>query len=149
SPVLGDGFRDPAQRHTVNHNVLVIGSSAVADFCQPGRLDQCEALTEHSWRRIELAQLLPVRRMIAGLFFEFARRAFERVLTVGLVADQARWQFEAELAERNAKLLDQDRLTGVDRQHHCRAHAPWAAGVLPAPATLRLDELARPFDLLG
>src|SRR5690606_1233535 len=142
--VTGDGFGNALQRNAVDHDVLVIGPSAIADRGQPGGLDEGKALAEHSGRGVELAELFPVRGAITGLFLELADRALDRVLAGGFVTDEASRKLEAELAERDAVLLDQDHFAVVDRQDHRRAHPSGAAGILPAAAPPGLDELAGP-----
>src|SRR5690606_41364810 len=95
------------------------------------------------------AEILTMRRAIAGLSPELACRALARGLAVGRVADQPCGQFAAALAERDAILLDQDNLASINRQDHRGPHIPGPPGVFPASTALRLDELARPFDLFG
>src|SRR5690606_10486896 len=125
--MLGDGVGDAFERHSMHDDVLMIGPAAVTDAGQSGGPDEGETLAEHSRRRVELAEFLPVRRAITGLFLQFARRALDRILAVGLVADQAGRKLKAELAERHPILLDQDRLPGIDREDHGGSHVARSA----------------------
>src|SRR5690606_41732760 len=86
--VLGNGLGNALERYPVHDDVLVLRPAAVADPAQPGGLDQREALAEHPGGGPELADILPMGGTIAGLFLEFADRAFDRTLAGLFVAHQ-------------------------------------------------------------
>src|SRR5687768_10246998 len=96
--VLGNGLGHAGERDAVDRDVLVMRAAAFPYLRQPGRLEQGEALLKHAGRGPELTEIFPVRRLVAGLLFELAAGAGNSVLPFGLVADQARGQFKAELA---------------------------------------------------
>ena len=133
----------------MDDDVLARCTTAFAYFGQAGRPHERKAFAEHPRRRVELAEIFPLRGVVAGFLLELAHRAFERFLALGFVADQPGGQFEAELAERDAVLLDQHHVAGIEREDHRRADVARSRGILPAPATLGDDELAGPFGNFG
>ena len=90
-----------------------------------------------------------MRRAVAGFLLQLALGAGEGILFLRVIPDQTGGKLEAILAERHPVLLDQQDMSRIECQDHCRADVAGAPGVFPASPPLGDHETAGPFEHFG
>src|SRR4051812_361743 len=113
------------------------------------RAHQREALRQHSWRGIEVAEPFDALGGEAGFLLELLDRGrFRRGVRI-VVADQPRWEFDAAAVEWHACLLDQDHLPVMFGEDDDSTDLVRPAGILPLAAAKRANEFSLPHHFDG